>query len=376
MHYKKILYSFFIIAAICGLSLLMENVGTKSVSAGNLDDVKGFAWADNIGWISFNNITDGTSVDYGVRLNDENQLVGEAWSDNIGWIKFDPGFGGPVGATDPFGAKMVGDRVVGWALACTSRINSDCNNAPRDADWDGWIKFTDTTVQADPDFDSFYYKGAAWGSFLVGWIQHGFCAGTACEPDIDCPGCGGGITVGIEGKKSSDIGYAKSVLNVPAGENFDLRWTSSGANRQCFAVKQNGVAMSGITASEYNGGEENGISLPSGTYTYVYRCVNLETNQPAEATLIVTVGSSGNQCTGTPAVSSNELIPNGSLVIRICDEANAGSGAWNRIPTASPLCSNQRANTYCEYTEYLSCNPGYVAVDGECRSSSSEYEEF
>lgn len=75
------------------------------VYAGTGDNVSGFAWSENIGWISFNS-TDcdqaggfytGTPVgcpsaqvfDYGVNIDTATgNFSGYAWSENIGWISF------------------------------------------------------------------------------------------------------------------------------------------------------------------------------------------------------------------------------------------------------------------------------------------------
>src|SRR5512133_3036518 len=58
--------------------------------AGAGDALSGYAWSENIGWISFNctnNNSCGTSGNYGVNVSTTN-LSGYAWSENIGWITF------------------------------------------------------------------------------------------------------------------------------------------------------------------------------------------------------------------------------------------------------------------------------------------------
>ncbi len=79
---------------------------TSQVKAGSLDNLSGWAWSDNIGWISFNSTTDGSLVNYGVAINETNKTTngtgdfsGYAWSDNIGWISFNRvDTGNPPGA--------------------------------------------------------------------------------------------------------------------------------------------------------------------------------------------------------------------------------------------------------------------------------------
>ena len=73
--------------------------------------LKGFAWNTNVGFVSFNckngvNLAgEGTGVacggvDYGVYINDKNELFGHAWSPSFGWIQFKgTGLGAKVGPT-------------------------------------------------------------------------------------------------------------------------------------------------------------------------------------------------------------------------------------------------------------------------------------
>ena len=61
------------------------------VNAGTTDNVSGWAWSENIGWISFNNTTGGGTTNYGVNINPSTGVFsGYAWSENIGWIDFGP----------------------------------------------------------------------------------------------------------------------------------------------------------------------------------------------------------------------------------------------------------------------------------------------
>lgn len=61
--------------------------------AGAGQNVLGFAWSENIGWISFNNLSDGSATSYGVNISPlgvtgTGDLSGHAWSENIGWVSF------------------------------------------------------------------------------------------------------------------------------------------------------------------------------------------------------------------------------------------------------------------------------------------------
>ncbi|MCK5490638.1 MAG: SBBP repeat-containing protein [Candidatus Pacebacteria bacterium] len=173
-------------------------------------NVTGFAWSENIGWISFNSnncdldgdglnndgvigcLNDGSSnISYGVSLDLNlvsptfNELSGYAWSENIGWISFEPldVAGCPSGGNCQ--PRLVGTEFYGWAKVLSS--NGD--------GWDGWINlnyrncdtdggigngFVDVVCGGDNIGDSVVdYKVSltypdlenwAWGDDVVGWI--------------------------------------------------------------------------------------------------------------------------------------------------------------------------------------------------------------
>jgi hypothetical protein len=179
---RKILIATFIILISAGLVLFNKS---EPIKAGTGHNVSGWAWSENIGWISFNNINNpgGGTTNYGVNVNIINNsydnISGYAWSENIGWIKFDPA--GPYPSNHPgnpnHSAKVekIGNAttVTGWARACAGTINGDCNSATRNDGWDGWISLSGSNykVELKEDADGCYLDGYAWGSDVVGWIQ-------------------------------------------------------------------------------------------------------------------------------------------------------------------------------------------------------------
>ncbi|MCX6796574.1 MAG: hypothetical protein NTW06_03690, partial [Candidatus Falkowbacteria bacterium] len=164
------------------------------------NNVHGFAWSANIGWISFNsndckNIANFYTgfpagcptagypyINYGVNISTSTANMGElsgfAWSENIGWISFnrwntgDPpshDFGappnGPIATTTDLHAPLI--HILGWAKVLSLGDN-------------GWIRFDDTDVGViykDVQIDSASdFAGWAWNSDLsekngVGWIS-------------------------------------------------------------------------------------------------------------------------------------------------------------------------------------------------------------
>ena len=186
----------------------------QKVSAGfdPYDNVSGWAWSSNIGWISFNNkdcdtnnngyvdvacgSVNDTSVpskNYTVRVDETYRFAsggtgafsGWAWSSNIGWISFN---GSDTGTTTSplayieWGGANAG-RVTGWARAlsgCQAVPGvpvSSCssNNAgAASGGWDGWIKLNPTNdLSYDVRLNNTTNKltGYAWGGDVVGWVD-------------------------------------------------------------------------------------------------------------------------------------------------------------------------------------------------------------
>ncbi len=85
----------------------MENIGwisfscENTVSCGSVDfgvtndghgNLGGYAWGENVGWISLScdNAGSCATVDYGVSIDGATgRFAGHAWSENVGWIAFD-----------------------------------------------------------------------------------------------------------------------------------------------------------------------------------------------------------------------------------------------------------------------------------------------
>jgi len=164
---KKILQSLLVLCLTgfiiySGNYFLNQTKRIPSAQAGASDNISGYAWSENVGWISFNSISDGSSVDYGVNLDTATgNLSGYAWSENVGWIDFDPP--SPYPSAPDYSAQVdttnlgAGDApITGWARV----LSADGNG------WDGWIKFTDAYIDSSGN-----WHGWAWGSNVVGWIS-------------------------------------------------------------------------------------------------------------------------------------------------------------------------------------------------------------
>ncbi len=135
----------------------------------NENDFKGYAWADNIGWISFsctNEYDIGEGVDYGVNIEDSSGLLsGHAWSDVVGWITFNESDldDCPEG---PCEARIEGSNLSGWAKV----IGGDDEIEGHEE----WISLSGTAENEDEygvEFIIPEFYGYAWGGGTVGWIS-------------------------------------------------------------------------------------------------------------------------------------------------------------------------------------------------------------
>src|SRR4030042_4524650 len=89
----------FSILMLFSLSLPFE---LKEAQASSSDNIYGWAWSANIGWISFNCTNSELpgplcSAPYGVNVDPSTgNFSGYDWSENIGWIWFAPADAPPV----------------------------------------------------------------------------------------------------------------------------------------------------------------------------------------------------------------------------------------------------------------------------------------
>lgn len=185
-------------------------------------NVYGWAWAENIGWISFsayncdsNNdgVSDGSPLgcppagtpipSYGVNLDpDTGLLSGYAWAETIGWISFESESlqGCPLSPCEAtVDTDCPGDQcsLSGWARAC-SVFQSNCSGSLKSnterGGWDGWIRLHNSLygVWVDPDTSHFHHY--AWGGndtngdwnrkAVIGWISFNCAEGGSSQNNI------------------------------------------------------------------------------------------------------------------------------------------------------------------------------------------------
>lgn len=312
------------------------------VSASSTDNMSGYAWSSNIGWISFNCINSGNNCatsDYGVNKDaTTGNLTGYAWSSNIGWIQFGNLSGWPTGGgTTPANAKVTGSNLTGWAKA----LSADGNG------WDGWIALSGTGYGVTLTNNAF--SSYAWGSEVVGWVNFSGVVVSSAFPVLT-PG-----TIDVSNyviamlQKNSNIAWYNKLTQIAyaagavAGKpirlttpitNSGVATTTSFSNKYFIDINNdNGLSAPVFGPSENNGWDVYSVTiagmganatvnasvdipagLPEGTHGIVFCAdVNGDVSDPAQPTIsrctaktvsYVGPAESGMSGTLTPATSS------------------------------------------------------------------------
>ncbi len=151
------------------------------VFAGPADNLSGYAWSSNVGWISFNSVNAAAPAPlYGVRVDLAGKITGYAWSSNIGWISFNADdLAGCPKAPCAATLDRVRGEVKGWARALSYGDG-----------WDGWVSLKGFAADGSPYGVSVssasgspgsgspgagspgcLWGGWAWGEDVVGWVS-------------------------------------------------------------------------------------------------------------------------------------------------------------------------------------------------------------
>jgi hypothetical protein len=269
---------FLVVFAVAFIFSIFGIWETKETKAGSEHNVSGWAWSENIGWISFNNTSGGGSVNYGVKVDLSNGLFsGYAWSENIGWIWFAPTDIPPGEATaNPVKLNLTTNEVSGWARACAGAANPDCTGGanPAAGGWDGWIKLRGTwtpgvTLNTTPNPDEF--QGWAWGSDVVGWISFN------CSNQGVCGTSNYKVVLGSPPTATPLAPTAEYCLTLPGTGQVQFAWTYSdpeGTPQQAYHLQvatdsgflNKGVdciVLQSVSSGETGTSQVNVVSSPS-----------------------------------------------------------------------------------------------------------------
>ncbi len=241
--------------------------------AGTENNMAGWAWSDDAGWISFNCTNTSTcgAVDYGVTDNNDGTLTGYAWSDSVGWIQFGGLSGFPSGSgTSAENAQMSGTNLIGWAKA----VSADGNG------WDGWISLSGTNYGVT--LSGSFFDGYAWDSGLLGWVSFN-AAGTNGVQLSSSVGLDAQSPLGTSVANNNNVPYG-TVVNLVytlvnlSGATCTLSKTSSGATQFTTVT---GITSSGSTATQ---------GLTTGSYAFNITCTS-GGNTVASSNVSFAVGS-------------------------------------------------------------------------------------
>lgn len=270
-------YEFLICVSLVAVFIFLA---PNAVIAGAGQNVSGFAWSENIGWVSFNSSNcdpdnnglsnggagcpaSGTAIsNYGVNIDASGILSGYAWSENIGWISFNRSDTGAPPASPDYGTYLAkvdlnNKEVSGWARVLANG-----------GGWDGWVKFRGLNygVWLDESVNPVEFRNWSWSDMVFGWMSfncadRGTC-GTSNYKVIT------GFTFNQPPQATGSAIEYQNYCNVFAGQGqIGFRWTyqdSDNDNEIRFDFRVNDINDVNNANPEIDR-SYSGLSNPSGT---------------------------------------------------------------------------------------------------------------
>lgn len=293
----------FSVIAVIAVFVCVKIVKVEAATSNNM---YGYAWSSNIGWVKLNDCEnpadDSTCTPasgYGVNVLAvaPGTISGYAWSSNLGWITFNSA-GCPTTAVPGCVAGARADwaapnsdgsvNIKGWARAC-SVYATGCSGAAASAaslgTWDGYIAL-DSANAGGTASGSWGWKinadhtiaGYAWGSEVIGWLK-----GITAKVYI------GGPTAAIKAVPASVLKGGASNLTVTA-TNIDGATSCTIAGVNGLVMAQSGATWTGIVKV-----------YPIQTTDYTVTCKKGTQSAKASTTVIVTTID---YPTGTPTATA------------------------------------------------------------------------
>lgn len=200
-----IIVAILISAVLAFFDFKKMDLSYKIANAAFDSNVSGFAWSENIGWISFNSKdcdidddgvfegagetggpaptgcpTSGTANNYGVNINSSTgNFSGYAWSSNVGWIDFAPASGYPSNPQSAAHYNSATGQITGWAKILSLGDDGWLKMAGDGASWNGSAcegtnDYGNTNqcnwgVKIDSGTGDF--SGWAWNGGGIGWVS-------------------------------------------------------------------------------------------------------------------------------------------------------------------------------------------------------------
>ncbi|MDD4332962.1 MAG: hypothetical protein PHT51_02515 [Patescibacteria group bacterium] len=241
---------FFIALFLCGLVWLEMSKQIPLAQAGTSQNVSGYAWSSNYGWISFNCTNDSScgTADYGVNIDSATgNFSGYAWSPNLGWVDFAPSSGYPQAPNYSVKYDKTTGSVAGWAKVLALGDN-------------GWLEMSGTWTNGVSIDVSGKFSGYAWNGNNdgtgVGWISF-----NGTSPDY-------GVVYATPYPATPTMG-AISNTSGPC-KLATVNWTDNSSNETGFEVdySQDESSWSSFCATAANIVSCTGIVLPSTNYYF------------------------------------------------------------------------------------------------------------
>jgi len=233
---EKFLFFSLVFLFIFGASLFVLNSKKASATTwdpsnpDNTHNLSGFAWADTIGWISFNSANcdsddngltdkgnyancqmlvpggDPVNPTWGVTIDrTTKEMTGYAWSSNVGWICFGTSCTGPAvtaSGNDTADAYFYPNYIDGYAQVVSLGD-------------DGWISLDGATYGVTWNPTNLELEGYAWNGNDTAGVGIGWISFNANNCDTDDNGF---IDVGCGGDNATDVVtdyYVIANLNLP-----------------------------------------------------------------------------------------------------------------------------------------------------------------
>ncbi len=289
-------------------------LGIKIIFADASNNLVGYAWSSNVGWIKINNCDSSgncSAQNFGLSVlpTAPGTITGYAWSSNVGWITFDTTGCPSTGVQHCTGGAYAdwdhpnsngSVNIKGWARVCSVYLSGCSGNLKSNTilgSWDGYIALGDPNSASNAAWGvtispTHALQGYAWGSDVVGWI------------DFD------GVSMNVADPVISDFGTDTACVQPNAIPN--LSWATSNATT-CTLDKDGGTPQSVATSSQGQGG----VLAPDGKYyakspfavsgtgaTFTLTC------GITKQSLVVPVCTSNTTPPSTPGNPSNPNTPN------------------------------------------------------------------
>lgn len=259
-RYKKLKNApaYILFFLLAGFFLLSGDFNKNNLArAGNGENVIGFAWSENFGWVSFNSkdcdingngtvaagenppagCPLGAISNYGVNVDTNGDFSGFAWSENLGWISFNrSATGNPPGqpylnGTGPIAHLNSGNgQVDGWAKALILGA-------------DGWIKFrkfgsdSGASYGVSVDLATGQLSGWAWNGNTTQGVGAGWLSFN-CSNTSSCGTSNYKVIFTAVRPIAPTMGAISALAACTGGQKtVTVNWTDNSSNETGFVVE-------------------------------------------------------------------------------------------------------------------------------------------